>query len=545
MPERRAPRQLDWAFRTTLTAVVLIGTALRFWQLRAQVLIDDEWHALRRLLSAGYRDIFSHFGWADYSIPLTAWYRFLHDHGSLDEWTMRLPMAIAGSLLPLLAAWLTRDLLDRGSRLLLAALLAISPMLVYLSRTARPYALVATLALLALLAFYLAWQRPRHRRRNVALYIASTVLAAWLHLLSLACTLTPFVYFGLRALWQRDGKAVRQLALIGMTLLVLLAGVLTAPLIGDWHALAGKSGGGQVSAHSAWRTLLMLLGTRSLLAAAALGLLALLGAAALLRREPLLAGYLFSTVLITILLTTLLQPAWVQHPGVYARYLLPTLAPLLVFAAAGASAAIQWLPHALRWPLATAALLVLVVLGPLPGQLYSPNQFMGHPYFQFDVDPQKNRYVASHAEQPAPAFLQQLGTLPAHSLKLIQTPWQRQSGTLPYALYQHVHRQDVRLAVAASACDTGAPLDPVLDGRHLQMRNTLELEALLHGETRGADLLVVHHRPPGLPAAQHDEWPDLKACLPLLTKHFGEAVHADGEVSVFMLHAPTRHPVQH
>ena len=538
MPERPAQRLPDWGYRSTLAVIVLLGTALRFWQLRAQVLIDDEWHALRRLLSAGYKDIFSHFGWADYSIPLTAWYRFVHEHGSLDEWTMRLPMAAAGSLLPLLATWLTRDLLDRGTRLLLAALLAISPMLVYLSRTARPYALVATLALVALLAFHQAWQRPRHRRLNMALYLGCSALAAWLHLLSLACTLTPFAWFGLRALWQRDAKAVWWLVRIGMALLVLLAALLTAPLIGDWHALSGKTGGGQVSAHSAWRALLMLLGTRSAFAAAVIGLFALFGAASLLRRAPLLAGYLLSAVLVTTVLTTLLQPAWVQHPGVYARYLLPVLAPLLLFAAAGASAALQPLPHGLRWPLATAMLLALVLLGPLPGQLYSPNQFMGHPYFQFDVDPQKNRYVASHADQPIPQFIRQLGSLPARSLKLIQTPWQRQSGVLPYALYQRIHRQDVRLAVAASVCNAGVPLDPVLDGNHLQMRNTLELEALLHGETRGADLLIVHHRPASLPAALHDEWPDLMPCLPLLTAHLGEPIHVDGEVSVFQLPVP-------
>lgn len=538
MPEHPAQRQEGRAYRAALSVIVVLGAVLRFWQLRAQVLIDDEWHALRRLLSASYRDIFSHFGWADYSIPLTAWYRFLHEHGGLDEWTMRLPMAIAGSALPLLAAWLTRDLLDRTTRLLLAALLAVSPMLVYLSRTARPYALVATLALVALLAFHLAWQCPRHRHRNLALYLGCSALAAWLHLLSLACTLAPFVWFGVRALWQRDANAMGRLALVGTGLLVLLAILLTAPLVGDWNALAGKTGGGQVSAHSAWRTLLMLLGTRSAVAAAILVLLMLLGTVRLLRQKPVMAGYLLSAVLMTTVLTTLLQPAWVQHPGVYARYLLPALAPLLLFAAAGASTVLQSLPQGLRWPAATAAMIALVFLGPLPNQLYSPNQFMGHPYFQFDVDPQENRYVASHADQPVPAFVQQLGSKPARSLKLIQTPWQRQSGVLPYALYQRVHRQDVRLAMAASICDTGTLPDPVLDGRHLQMRNTLELEALLHGETRGADLLIVHHRPQGFPVALHDEWPELEPCLPLLVAHLGEPIYADGEVSVFQLPVP-------
>lgn len=535
MPDTAARRPRHWLFIVAVSATTLAGAALRFWQLRGQVLIDDEWHALRRLLSAGYRDIFTHFGWADYSIPLTAWYRLVHHHGTLDEWTMRLPMAVAGSLFPLIAIWLTRDVLDRGTRLLLAALLAISPMLVYLSRTARPYSLVAVLAFVALFAFYLAWHRRHGVRVNMALYVACTVLAAWLHLLSLACTLTPFAYFGARALWQRDPRALKGLFMVGAGLAVLLAGVLLPPVIGDWDSLTGKTGGGQVSAHSAWRTLLMMLGTRSAVAAGALVLLAGVGATWLSRTRPVLVGYLLTALIMTTALTTLLQPAWVQHPGVYARYLLPVLSIVLLLAAAGAGFLLRQLPRSMAWPTAAIGLALLVWLGPLPAYQYSPNQFMGHPLFQFDVDPRENRYQASYSSAPVPAFLHRLGERPARSLRIVETPWQLQSGALPYALYQQVHRQDVRLALASAACDEQAPADPLLADHSLRLRNSLQLSSVLQGETRGADLLVIHHRPSGLPISLQEEWPDLRDCLPRIAEHLGAPLHADDAVTVFAL----------
>lgn len=64
--------------------IALLAAGLRLQQLSIQWLMDDEWHALHKLLSgAGYADIASSFGSADYSIPLTLLYRLLLGDGTL------------------------------------------------------------------------------------------------------------------------------------------------------------------------------------------------------------------------------------------------------------------------------------------------------------------------------------------------------------------------------------------------------------------------------------------------------------------------------
>src|SRR5207244_13197764 len=128
-----------------LTLAIAIGAALRWYQLSTQILLDDEWHAIHKLLRSDVRDILTHFGVADYSIPLTIYYRFLYSHGGLSEWRMHLPMLVSGIALLFVAPWLLEDRFSLPVRTLSTALLAVSPLLVYHSKIARPYALTSIL----------------------------------------------------------------------------------------------------------------------------------------------------------------------------------------------------------------------------------------------------------------------------------------------------------------------------------------------------------------------------------------------------------------
>src|SRR4029079_10355580 len=76
-------------------------------------------------------------------------------------------------------------------------LVAISPLLVYHSKIARPYALTSLLPFVAILSFRSWWLGRRNR--DAALYVASTFLAGWLHATTLPFTLLPFIYYAARA----------------------------------------------------------------------------------------------------------------------------------------------------------------------------------------------------------------------------------------------------------------------------------------------------------------------------------------------------------
>ena len=163
MNQGRYPTQTQSASPGTWLAgglILAVGAFLRFYRAGAQVIIDDEWHALNAVQDHGYAWIFTHLSRADHSIPLTLFYEWLSRGPGLDEWLMRLPSMLAGVALIAVFPVLARPWLRRNEALLAAGLIAISPFLVFYSRIARPYAL---LALLGSTAIVLAWRWWRGR----------------------------------------------------------------------------------------------------------------------------------------------------------------------------------------------------------------------------------------------------------------------------------------------------------------------------------------------------------------------------------------------
>src|SRR5262245_27554152 len=61
----------DWVW----VSAILVGTALRLYQLGDQILADDEWHALHAARDLGFAEIAKYFGGADISIPMALLYR--------------------------------------------------------------------------------------------------------------------------------------------------------------------------------------------------------------------------------------------------------------------------------------------------------------------------------------------------------------------------------------------------------------------------------------------------------------------------------------
>ena len=149
----RARSRAAWPWWLLGIAALAVGVFLRAWQLRSQMLLDDEWHAVRMLIRADMDGIADHFGLADYCIPLTLYYRWLYEHAALSEWAMHLPLLVAGIALLVVAPWLLRRSLPIATNATWVALLAVSPLLVYFSRTARPYALLALCGVIAFVAF--------------------------------------------------------------------------------------------------------------------------------------------------------------------------------------------------------------------------------------------------------------------------------------------------------------------------------------------------------------------------------------------------------
>ena len=180
-----------------LLALSAIGAAaffLRAQQLGRQVIIDDEWHAIHKLLASGYGAILTSFGQVDHSIPLTLFYKLAADTLGLGEGILHAPSFIAGlATVAVLTAWAWKRFGPEVA-LVFGWLLAASPLLVEFSRYARPYALVVLLVAIAYLAAD-RWWKKEGGRATLALYLGCAVLATWLHPLAGPVVGMPLLFF--------------------------------------------------------------------------------------------------------------------------------------------------------------------------------------------------------------------------------------------------------------------------------------------------------------------------------------------------------------
>ena len=535
-------RAADIAWMLLAASGIATGVYLRVTQLSTQILLDDEWHAIHKLLHSDVKGILTSFGVADYSIPLTLYYRFLADHGGLSEWGMHLPLLVAGIALLVVAPLLMRRDVAPPVRATWIALLAISPLLVYLTRTARPYALTCLLAFVAVVAFRNWWRRAPHATAWASLYVIAIALAGWLHLITLPFTLLPFAYYAIvAALSQREQsgrRAILRLLCLGAAVGVLLAVALGPPIVASTAQLTGKAGADSVTLDSAYRTALLMGGFASPWALAIELALFVAGAIGFARRDGDFVAYIAVLCIGTAIVIVVARPAWIQHPLVFARYMLPALPFALLFVAEGVVAVAARVRRPIVGPVAVAlAALLLFRIGPMPGYLYFPNQFMEHARFQFDYDDAHNPYVLEIPREPIPAFYRQLAKRRPGSVTLIEAPWRLESNFIPFPWYQAVHRQFIKIGLVTPICgvrDFGE-YPPGTTG--LRFRNFVHLTDVLAGKNAGADYLVMHRKAWKTPPDADVDWPDVDACLPAIAAKLGAPTYRDESIVVFDLKA--------
>ena len=534
-PRSRAPA----VWNGLLLAAFLLGLALRLWQLDIQIIIDDEWHAIHKLLQASPADILTHLGYADYSIPLTLYYQWLYRHVGLSEWSMHLPPLLASVALLLAGPRLLAREFALPTRAIWTLLVAISPLLVYHGKVARPYALTSLLTFVAVIAFRAWWLK--RQRRDAVLYAGAAFFAGWLHAVTLPFTLLPFLYCGVLALRHRDGAALWRLARLGIATAALLGVALVPPVVSDWASVAGKAARDTVTAESAWRTLLMLAGTGFPLVGACLLAAALFGLRQLAGRDRDLAWYLATIVGAGAVVVGASGPEWIAHPLVLARYLLPALPFVLLFAAEGIATAVERLRRPTLETTACGVLAAgLFLAGPITGEWRYPNQFWGHLRYQFDYDPAHNPYVQQEPADSVPAFYRDLAQRPPGSVTLIEAPWRFESHFNAQALYQTVHRQLIRIGLTASACGVPDSGDYSEARTGMQMRELVQLTSVLRGDANSADYLVMHLKPGPVATDPGALWPDIRSCLPAIEARLGRPIYRDDSISVFALSTRSR-----
>jgi 4-amino-4-deoxy-L-arabinose transferase-like glycosyltransferase len=196
------PRYFGWA----VALIVLAGFVLRVWQLGAASLWYDE--AFTDLAMKASADRFLPLMLESSSAHVPLYFILLRLFPTDTEFLLRLPSAILGTAGILLLILVTVRLYGNYRlALMVGALLAFNPYHIWLSRTARPYALLFVLSLLAS-TFFLLLLRGERSRTNWIGFTLSSMAAYLTHYFAAALPLAQYILFafilrGNRGLFRR------------------------------------------------------------------------------------------------------------------------------------------------------------------------------------------------------------------------------------------------------------------------------------------------------------------------------------------------------
>ena len=535
-----------WLAPTAFAAAVLVGTAIRLDQIADQVPGDDEWHSIHALLTQTYAWILTHFGLSDHSIPLTVYEKLLSDTLGLSELGMRAPSLAAGIASLVVLPLLLRPALGLKASVVFAWLLAISPLHVYYSRYARPYAPALLCTVVAVLAFD-RWRRERSPRWGVLCVIAAT-LGPWLHPIFLPFTLAPFAWVAARRILRREeplpvpGPVWPVLLACALGLAVLLG----PPILGDFQGLSSRSKGAGAGLASPDEVFELMSGANRPFLAFGFGVAVVLGVVAMRQRWSGVLGCLVFASLVQAAAVLAVGPAEIRTPITTTRYLLPAFVVLLALAALGLEhldglLRKEWRripPHACTVVLGAS----LLVFGPLPAIHYRPNDFTNHTVFQYDYAPNfaHNFATKNFGLKGIPEFYLRLAQEPADGRAIVEAPWYFEWHRQPFALYQRVHRWPVLVGFVARPGER-LPLgelpwpDPRFDFRSFV--HVSDLRAL---RERNVRFVVFHRNPPRQPEDDlHPSLAEAEAWIGQYRELYGEPFYEDEDLCVFDI-APTR-----
>lgn len=519
---------------------IVCGVALRLYQITNQIIADDEWHALHALLAGNYSKLISHFGGADYCIPLAVLYKFTANRIGLSEMLMRAPMLGFGIASLVVFPLLVRREVGRTTSDAFTWLLAISPIHIYFSRYARPYSITMFLAFVGSLAFFNWWF---YRGKWWAwLYIFCAIIGPFFHLAVLPVLLAPLL-FGFIC-WVLGGDRsrfahLRELLASGGIILVGLTVLLALPIFADLQALTAKTGRSSVT----WKCLAgvshLMAGTDQRWLIIGTVVTATAGGIFIFQSRSRFFAYLVFLMFVQVTSCMLSGLDGLHIPIVLARYCLPCLPILLLCLAAGLAKQGQLLgkkigAHAPGMIMASVSAL-LFYFGPLPHIYYRPNSWTNHALFQYYYETDVNNgYVPILHPPEVPRFYWQLADFPKGRLLIVEAPWYYEWHNVHYPYYQQIHRQRMNIGFVGNFNPPSRPGELPTPSKKFHFRNFVHVSDHETLRRRGVKYVIFHNDLKEEIPNRNERVPvDVGPWIRQYTEVYGSAVYQDREVTVF------------
>lgn len=472
-----------------LLAILVVGFYLRWHQLTIQILSDDEWHAVRTAVRESYGEMV--VGFSVSAVPLIAMiYKAIHDNLGASELSFRMPMLLSGlALILVFPRVLPAGTLSRRGQVALAGLVAISPLLIYFSRYARPYAPSVLLSTVGLFAFYRWFQREPGRWGS--LFVVCAVLGPAFHLTSVTTMAAPFAWAFYQCWRGRGERSMSEIWRLGFLSggLVLLA--IGPPILLDFRAIDERAGASPGVTYTSFSEALPLLAGQGGWAVWPVVAAAVLGLVLLARRMPSLASFLAWATLVTVVASVLSKADSVQVPIVLVRYSL-WLAPFfLLLVAVAVGALLDRLPAMAAWPALAVLLGLLFVAGPWLPVYGRVNSWTHHAIYQYTYS-DESPYSYERRPPHVPPLYHQLAAEPPGSLTIAEAPYYYEWHNNLVVYYQEIHRQRVVAGMLGIACDRMAINMLPSTGTGLELNNAVNVSRYSDLVKHRVDLVIFH-----------------------------------------------------
>jgi hypothetical protein len=562
-------------FIVALVFAILSGFFLRWYMLRDQVLLDDEWHGLFYVIGRSPAWLLTHFSVPGAtSIPLNIYTWAVGATFGWSEMLLRLPLLICGMLCVIVCPLLAREIIGTRPAAWLALFLAISPIQIFYSRFCRPYSAVALLGFVCILCAA-RWARGGGWRWGT-LHIIFGILAVYFHLFAAVTVFAPALAAIIYHLSGRSNKKPETPSitpplghwLIAAVIIVVLSGLLLAPaLIHSWGGTFSKIvQATSFKVQSLPRAMTLIAGTAQPIPVLLFWVLLVAGAIDQCRKNPWFGGTLVSLYPLHVLALVISHPNSVDVPLVMVRYCIPLVPVSLLLVACGLQYSLEAFARRTGFrPLlqaltAFACAIALVLAGPLP-QIYSaPNNFTNHGAFQqcygpidwshsFYSDFVSSEMILATAirAEDVPPFYKKLGdTSDEHPI--VEYPMMIGDHCNPLYYFQYFHRRPVLVGYESDVNALGSLtagnvygnnyIDHVLslihDPSRLRFRNLVSMENLPAMRARNVQYIVLH-KPLELQLYRAAPLPDLHRLYQEYTQKLGAPAWEDDHIAVFKL----------
>ena len=531
---------------------------------------DDEWHAISVAINSSFKYILTHFNHDDNNcIPLTLYYKLLLETVGLNELGLHSLQLLSGILSLILFPLIIRSVFNGKVAIIFAWLLAISPLLVFYSRYARPYMIVVFLSFISIFSFYFWIQKKKIF--YVIAYVILAVLASYFNLAASAFVAGPVIYIctlrmlGRRFLLQQKRVELPKMAYLILVAICLIAGISIwfLPSISSLQSITSTAGEGSFELNMVIGSINLFSGCSSYWFSLVLTVLVLYGSYNLFQKNRFLFGYLVAIFFLQILFIVVVNPRRVQEPAVFTRYFivcLPLWILLISIALYDLSTKLnayimaktkRVYAHITSSCCLAGVLLILIAKSPILPIYKFENNFTNHIDFQSDYTHQTAKTIDKNSLDLYPNFYSDLKKT-STTTSIIEYPYLIFWIGNNYHFYQRFHGKRVKIGHNDhSYLSQSAPLMH----RNINFKNFVNIDNKSDILNSNADYVIIHKNmlyeiihmrgvlPDFFPATKRTEGALLKKLVkhPTFNSHF-EPARKDAEKAIGKLKEMFGHP---